>query len=524
MAFGDALLNLLGQKDPRLALIAGMQGGGVPAGATPQAGAGAPAGAGMGGGTAAPAQPAAYTSPPELAKLYADLMERQNKAEMIDRGIGMIGMSIAQDQNKEAVARLAGGGGNRGDSSANNPAALVNQIMQFQTEQAALRQKAAMRAALPSLAKQYGISLEAAQYLFDSGKLDSVIAEAEKPNKQIIQNADDTHSIIDLNSGTIGTTFGVPKKREIEIISDDNGNKFAVYKDTGERVGTNNIVEGQGATNDEKLWRADEKDRATRGLPSRSLSQFIQDTNRSRAGASNLGASGIDYGNPPPDMAWKRDEKGNVSIDANGAPIPVPLPNTKLALEAEKNSKASETKDQKKVLKNTIVSANIDEAIDAITSDMDSWLPWGNTGLSGTAMASIPGTDAYDLAGKLGTIKTNIGLGELQSMRESSPTGASLGAISDFENKMLQGAQGSLDQGNKDETLIKNLVRVKYISDAIINEGIKDEKAAAQLIAKADAEAKQIIKAARGEGRSDQQIETPADMDINALIDKHRTK
>src|SRR5690606_19012957 len=108
-------------------------------------------------------------------------------------------------------------------------------------------------------------------------------SEAEKPNQEIVTQADGTFRIVNKNDGTMGEVFGPRKARPMQIVSDDTGNQFAVYTDTGQRVG-GNITTGSGATNDEKLWRADEADRVARGLPSRSLSDFLDFNNRSRAG------------------------------------------------------------------------------------------------------------------------------------------------------------------------------------------------------------------------------------------------
>jgi len=78
-------------------------------------------------------------------------------------------------------------------------------------------------------------------------------------------------------------------------------------------------------------------------------------------------------------------------------------------------------------------------------------------GLLGSAAARVPGTAAYRLGQYLETIKSNIGFSELQAMREASPTGGALGQVSEFENRLLQAVQGSLQQGLDGPTLLQNL-------------------------------------------------------------------
>lgn len=88
-------------------------------------------------------------------------------------------------------------------------------------------------------------------------------------------------------------------------------------------------------------------------------------------------------------------------------------------------------------------------------------------GLLGTAAARIPGTAAYRLGQYLDTIKANIGFSELQAMRDASPTGGALGQVSEFENRLLQAVQGSLQQGLDAPSLLQNLTDVQANLDQV---------------------------------------------------------
>jgi hypothetical protein len=87
----------------------------------------------------------------------------------------------------------------------------------------------------------------------------------------------------------------------------------------------------------------------------------------------------------------------------------------------------------------------------------------GTTGLSGSVMSNVPGTDAHDLSQTLNTIKANIGFDKLQAMREASPTGGALGQVSERENTLLQSVMGALNQSQSEAQFVDNLTRLKTI-------------------------------------------------------------
>ena len=99
------------------------------------------------------------------------------------------------------------------------------------------------------------------------------------------------------------------------------------------------------------------------------------------------------------------------------------------------------------------------------------------TGLTGKIASKIDSTRAGALKNRLETIKANIGFDKLQRMREASPTGGALGAVSEFENRLLQSVFGSLEQAQNAEDIIYNLERLEAIYDRVINQGIPDDEA-----------------------------------------------
>jgi hypothetical protein len=91
-----------------------------------------------------------------------------------------------------------------------------------------------------------------------------------------------------------------------------------------------------------------------------------------------------------------------------------------------------------------------------------------NTGM-GSLLNWIPGTTGKDLETTLDTIKANVGFDKLQQMRANSPTGAALGSVSDFENKMLQSVIASLATSQSKEQFLTNLQRVEDTYNMIVH-------------------------------------------------------
>lgn len=79
------------------------------------------------------------------------------------------------------------------------------------------------------------------------------------------------------------------------------------------------------------------------------------------------------------------------------------------------------------------------------------------TGLVGGVGSFIPGTPQHDMAKDIDTLKSIIGLRELQEIRDNSPTGGALGPVSDFENRLMQATIANLEQSQSPEQFRRNL-------------------------------------------------------------------
>jgi hypothetical protein len=86
------------------------------------------------------------------------------------------------------------------------------------------------------------------------------------------------------------------------------------------------------------------------------------------------------------------------------------------------------------------------------------------SGLTGPAVARVPGTDAYTGAAKLENLQTRSFVSEIQKMRAASPTGGAVGSVTEKEMSALSNIQASLKAGLKETELRKQLQQ--YINSA----------------------------------------------------------
>lgn len=484
-SIGDLLLNMMGKPDPRAALMASAMG--VPPAGQPGGG-DTPAGAGtQPGAPAAPPVPQeaqVYQSPSQLFDLYTQLVERQENSREINRGIGLIGASLAHPENRAGIMAAFNGAG-----GGTNPGAMINSLIEFQTKSAALSQKAQQRTAVPALAKQYGLDPQTALFLFDSGNLDTTIAELAKGDKQIVEGNDGRSYIVNKSTGEISDPLGPEKPQELEIVDGPDGSKVVIDKTTKLPInGRGPLVAPEGNTEFEKNFRNAQKER-----PDLTREQYRRETNATSQGGGLPDASGKIYPDPPKDMVWMMVD-GVVQVDERGAPIAVPIGGTDIDLknkEAEvkaKEAKAIEdAKGSAKQATADVVTTDIDRVNAIIDAKKDSWVP--ATGLGAAVAGWAPGTAQYDAEGLITTIKANLGFDKLQAMRAASSTGAALGPVSDFENQLLQSVMGNVDLKQSREQVQYNLKRIKRLYQGVISgEFVKDGKPDMAAVAKAEQE------------------------------------
>lgn len=167
---------------------------------------------------------------------------------------------------------------------------------------------------------------------------------------------------------------------------------------------------------------------------------------RAFSGGVNVNIPGQpNIGSIPPGYSAVQDENGAWSM--------APIPGSPAAVEAEQAASQADMRSAQSGRYADVVLDDIDRALGMTGAD--------TTGILGTLLQNVPGTNSRNLDALLQTIRSNIGFDRLQAMREASPTGGALGAVSDFENRQLQSTLGNLEQSQTEDQLRRNLERVR---------------------------------------------------------------
>ncbi len=119
--------------------------------------------------------------------------------------------------------------------------------------------------------------------------------------------------------------------------------------------------------------------------------------------------------------------------------------------------------------KNDLVSDDISRALDHFTAvnpetGVREVNPEQKSVGAYAALSQIPffggSTEAGTMESFLTTLQANVGFGELQAMREASPTGGALGQVSEREIAFLQALLGDIEQTRDPKILMYNLERL----------------------------------------------------------------
>jgi hypothetical protein len=161
--------------------------------------------------------------------------------------------------------------------------------------------------------------------------------------------------------------------------------------------------------------------------------------------AANGGAAGkptFQTLNGVPSMVHPDGRSTPVIDSTTGKPFPVQLPlKDQMEMAADEKSKASRAESRASHAK-TVLSTISDAQKLAGTKTLGFNTAAGYGGM----LSFLPQTAARELAGKISTIKANLGFDRLDQMREDSKTGGALGAIAVKEIEFLQATIASLDQ------------------------------------------------------------------------------
>jgi|GEM_PF-4011257 len=147
----------------------------------------------------------AYQSPPDMAALYEELMNRDRHATSLDQGATLIAAGLARDENRNRIMTTYP------DDPSGQDSGLLGKLFDMQKHQQELLIKNQMRLALPNIAKQYGLSMEAVTLMFENGTLEEFLNTSSQPNIQMITMPDGSQRAVDVRKALsegqkVGTT------------------------------------------------------------------------------------------------------------------------------------------------------------------------------------------------------------------------------------------------------------------------------------------------------------------------------
>ena len=182
----------------------------------------------------------------------------------------------------------------------------------------------------------------------------------------------------------------------------------------------------------------------------------------------NVGPTGINYGDPPTDMAWARNEDGSVALEVDPKtlkkrPIAVPIGGSKLEAKRVGAEEAAKVAQQESAKYADIVTGAIDDVVGIVEG--------GSVPITGlwSVGQHIPGTPGHNAAALIDTIRANIGFDRLQQMRNASPTGGALGQVSERENILLQSTLGNMALSQSEDQFLRNIKKIRTLYSEIVN-------------------------------------------------------
>lgn len=144
------------------------------------------------------------------------------------------------------------------------------------------------------------------------------------------------------------------------------------------------------------------------------------------------------------------------------------IPNSKAAGEEAAAAEKELVGDVQEISTGLNVKRATDKAIEQITSSKFPDLTL--TGI-GSYLEHVRGTEAHDLARNIDTIRANLGFIKLQDIRDASQTGAALGPVSDFENRLMQATVTNIMNTQSSGQLLENLRYIQIMFDDAQYEG-----------------------------------------------------
>ena len=461
--------------------------------------------------------PSITQSPPDLANMYIELMKKNQNARAMDSGLTLMASALSPyAQTRQGLIALAGKeeAGKMGLSAAD--------IINFQKQGVEMQQRALRQRLLPALAKEHRLTPETIAALEASGKLDEVLQNfATKGLTHIKNDATGETVFFNRHGERVASAGGGLKptddqaelaaynaqrppeqrldmaqwlstvKREAPGAADRamlaaiNAERPADRKLTMEQLQTE-IKREPPAGADRVLMGLINQERALKGEPPITTEEYLAKYKHRQPSSVTVTPDGVPVNKPEPGFEWMRNpnnpkelwvdpvtklpkqvavgERAQLRLDQAAATTEHTEATTeKTQAEIDKLRKDAEErlkKEGRERVAQAMASSHAGNAIDKALINADK--PGASGFLSRPArylpFGGLP-SDALD--SNLKTIDATNAVAALTAMRNASQTGAGLGSVSDFENKMLASTIANLSPFQPTSQLKENLIRIK---------------------------------------------------------------
>ena len=141
-----------------------------------------------------------------------------------------------------------------------------------------------------------------------------------------------------------------------------------------------------------------------------------------------------------------------------------PIPGGPAAIKAEDRAMQQATRQEFKARAGETVVQDIGRALTVIDENPNTVGP-----IASRVVGMVPGTAPDILQGHIDSIASNVGVDQLQAMREASPTGGALGQVTEKQQARLEGLLGNLKTTQDREVLKDNLKRISNLYNDIVH-------------------------------------------------------
>ena len=436
--------------------------------------------------TPAPEVPKAMQSPPDLANMYAKIMQQSQNAAALDRGMTLIAAGLTNNpQTRQALISRSGGGGGGGGAGMS-----AQDFINLHKQQAEMQNALLRKSMLGGLMKQYKMTPEQIQYLEASGKLDEVIKHYSTENLGVAKDENGQHILFNPRTGTEITRLGAEKEAKTKEITRPDGSKYLVNEVTGEPIKelAPAVKPGDAVPSSVDELVHINKAREARGEKPLTAEEIIK-LKQTPPTQINIGKDGVPYPNPEPGYAYERNPDGTVKIGSDGRPVQYTISGSSASKKDEEKSKeqadAAKAERTAKAQK-AFAAGNVGTAMDKALSVIDK--P-GAAGF-GSKLAryiDVGGMPWDTMDSALNTINANTAFAQLRQMRQEAASGSSgLGQVTEKENQMLSSVISDLRAYQDRGELKKGLARVKAAMIMMATEDVDPAEFNARVNAAAD--------------------------------------